>query len=567
MKELCCLSFPLRVPVVPVLISWMRNVLSKVALLALGCVVSFPMEAQAQVPGRLFSQSGAGFGGIIAFNPDGGSSFNLTPHTFVGATNYNTDQRSYTSSPSISDDGRIMAVVSNRATGGLATNYFIHVLNGDGTGIRQITFPYFGGNTDDAPVISPDGTKVAFISRRATDTLYNGEIVRSPQLFIVSTDGSNLTQVTSGTDRINPGDFPPVQTYGADWAPDSQKLAYRGIRIIRPIGADPYYTQVVGVIDLQAHTDTILFGTGSTGNSASVDWSPSGRYIVAGHGGEAQGAPAGRILIYNTQNGLLTEDFRTGNFAQAAGGIRVAPDDSFYVVAYADSSFTPGYRLVSLEAPNEIRSYPFGIAGTPFYWQPGPNWPTPVRLVAEPAYREIPRGYNGFLQVNAALYGHDGSVMSRMAAQWDDIESGNFTTQLSQWGDLRDDPGRSGGFTRFRASNGGLTADLIVQNGRAKIVFDNPRVFNFGTEWEIRVRTRNIGDAQVGFGQPSYPVATLSGAPVNNPGYSIAIAPNNGADVILYIAKNQTSSGPKILSLRGAYPGGSYGASLRVTIP
>ncbi|HWN95452.1 MAG TPA: hypothetical protein VNT99_10500 [Methylomirabilota bacterium] len=524
-----------------------------------------PKVVEAPVPGRLFSQSGAGYGGIVAFNPGGSFGFQLTPHTFVGSAFYGNDQRSYTSFPSISDDGRIMAVTSNRRTGGLADNYFIHVLNGDGSNIRQITFPYFGGYTDESPVISPDGTKVAFISRRGTNVSYQGEIVRNRQLFIIDTDGSNLTQVTSGDVRINPGDNPSVETFAVDWAPDSQRLVYRGSRIVNNAGTLIYHP-VIGIINLQTDTDTVLFWTGSTGQSYGLDWSPSGKYIVGGYGGEAQGAPAGRIYIYNTQTSALTEDFRVGNAGQGAGTIRVAPDDSFYIVPWADGSFTAGYRLVSLEAPSEIRSYPFPIAGVPFYWQPGSNWPAPSRLVAEPAYREIPRGFDGLLQVNAALYGADGSVLSRMAAQWDVIENGG--TYFSPWGDLKDYPGSPGGYSRFRADNAGFTADFVVQNGKARMIFDNPRVYDNGTEWRIDVRSRNIGDGQVGFGANHTPLATLSGVPMSNPGYSMAILPNSTLDVPLFtIPKNQTSSGSKILRLHGAYPGGSYASSLRVTIP
>ena len=76
----------------------------------------------------------------------------------------------------------------------------VYVMNVDGTGLQQLTQHRA---EDDAPAWSPDGQKIAFVSYR--NVLDGG-------IFIMNTDGSNITELTNSGE-----DYP-------SWSPDGAQL-------------------------------------------------------------------------------------------------------------------------------------------------------------------------------------------------------------------------------------------------------------------------------------------------------------------------------------------------------
>jgi len=177
---------------------------------------------------------------IVKTNPDGTNSVNLTD---LGSA-----QIAY---PSVSSQTGMIAFQSGsiQLTPPLAGRYDnrIFVMNGDGSGVRQLTFypgtGDYGDSADYNPVISPDGTKVAFISKRAVQnyTCRNTGVIRtSPEVFIVNVDGTNLQQVTStdvkDTTQAPPGDsfsgacYDANNNYAVAWSSDSKQLAVLGPR-------------------------------------------------------------------------------------------------------------------------------------------------------------------------------------------------------------------------------------------------------------------------------------------------------------------------------------------------
>jgi Tol biopolymer transport system component len=106
---------------------------------------------------------------------------------------------------SISDDGSRLAFAGL----GLNSQIWAQAVTRDGTAAgpaRALTEDRSRRNS--VPVISPDGTKVAYTSSR------QGE---GPNVWLMNVDGSQPVQLTSGSD------------YGAqaDWFPDSRRLAYK----------------------------------------------------------------------------------------------------------------------------------------------------------------------------------------------------------------------------------------------------------------------------------------------------------------------------------------------------
>ena len=192
-------------------------------------------QAQSAGPGRILSSSGTGVGGLIAFNTDGSNLINLTANTFdqTGCTN---DVQSKSTHPSVAQNGRI-AFASTRDG---SSRFRIFVSEGDGTGLRQLTTSA-GAVLDNGevvhdfnPVISPDGSKVAFISRRNAPA-QNRSI---QNIFLVNTDGSGgVQQVTFP--QTQAGDTLPRSTIAsAVWSPDGARLAFRGQRLA-PTGNPP----------------------------------------------------------------------------------------------------------------------------------------------------------------------------------------------------------------------------------------------------------------------------------------------------------------------------------------
>ena len=96
------------------------------------------------------------------------------------------------SAPSISDDGSKVAF-----EGYVGKDREIFVINSDGTGLRQLT-----DNTEDdwAPAISGDGSRIAFQRTEYQEMTSNPKPIR-PQVYVVNSDGTGLTQLTDDYER------------------------------------------------------------------------------------------------------------------------------------------------------------------------------------------------------------------------------------------------------------------------------------------------------------------------------------------------------------------------------
>jgi Tol biopolymer transport system component len=86
-------------------------------------------------------------------------------------------------------------------------NWIIYVMNADGSGVTPISPE---GGDDTAPVWSPDGQKIAFVSRRDGNR----------EIYVMDSDGQNLANVT----RHPADDWTPA------WSPDSSRLAFSSFR-------------------------------------------------------------------------------------------------------------------------------------------------------------------------------------------------------------------------------------------------------------------------------------------------------------------------------------------------
>lgn len=168
---------------------------------------------------------------IYVMNADGSSQRRLTRNAF------------YDGAPVWSPDGQRIAFVSKRDG-----SQEIYVMNADGSGQRNLTQGPGGGSS---PAWSPDGQRIAFRSLRDG----NGEI------YVVNTDGRNVRRLTRNPDS----DGGPV------WSPDGQKILFVRAEFRRG-NSEIFVTNADGSGQRNL--------TRNPAPDGSPAWSPDGRKIV-----------------------------------------------------------------------------------------------------------------------------------------------------------------------------------------------------------------------------------------------------------------------------------------------
>jgi Tol biopolymer transport system component len=192
----------------------------------------------------------------------------------------------------LADDAGVIVFESDRDG-----DFELYAMNGAGGGLRQLT-----SNTwpDTAPAISPDGTRIAYVSQPAgVDT--------PPRICVMNADGTEPVLITPDT----------VVASGPSWSPDGSRLGYTryewggGAEVctMKPDGTD--IRCLTGGFDL-----------------ASMDpvWSPDGTAIA--FTARLNGTAGTRIFLMNqdgTVLGRLTADsFTEGHPSWAPDGSRIA---------------------------------------------------------------------------------------------------------------------------------------------------------------------------------------------------------------------------------------------------
>ncbi len=172
---------------------------------------------------------------IYVMNNDGTQQVRLTNNTDTDCL------------PAVSPDGRKIAFVSKQTTSG---NVYIKIMNADGTEqteLTQISSSTYLWHADRSLSWSPDGRKIAF------DSEY--------EIFTINVDGSNRTNLTNNPAR----DFAPA------WSPDGSRILFvsypnGGRARLHTMNADGSDVRalpsVVGLVDY------------------SPEWSPTGNQIA-----------------------------------------------------------------------------------------------------------------------------------------------------------------------------------------------------------------------------------------------------------------------------------------------
>jgi Tol biopolymer transport system component len=158
---------------------------------------------------------------IWLMNSDGSGQTALT-----NLTSY--DARSF--DPRWSPDGSAVVFSSSRSLDGsdaVNTNGTINiwVMQSDGTGVRPLTRLTAAGADCGLASWSPDGTTLAFESARALDGADAASANQTVNIWVVSADGGSPTYVTNLTAA-------GASSHHAAWSPDGSKLAFDSRRSI-----------------------------------------------------------------------------------------------------------------------------------------------------------------------------------------------------------------------------------------------------------------------------------------------------------------------------------------------
>ncbi|HEX8097014.1 MAG TPA: LamG-like jellyroll fold domain-containing protein, partial [Pyrinomonadaceae bacterium] len=157
--------------------------------------------------------------------------------------------------------------------------------------------------------------------------------------------------------------------------------------------------------------------------SDSLDWSPDGRYIGILWGGEAQGAPPRRVIIYDLQT-LIDGKPARGDLLQGAGLnltglLRFSPDSQRFVVGHiTDFNFSQG--VLTFVGVNGSGRTDVKVPGwnpyDPIWWQPGAPIPAPERMEVTPDPITVWAGKS--VQMTPTLFDAQGNVIVRAAGAW-----------------------------------------------------------------------------------------------------------------------------------------------------
>lgn len=236
---------------------WLAPIASLLAVL--GLLVALPVSLLAVHPQAAQASVTAG---AIVFEQDKVGPPNYQPTIESRASNGTLVDLSYGSGgnadqfPDVSPDGSKIAFIGDRpdVDNGNYNSPVLMVMNSDGSGQTELVVPTSTGELDDSPVWSPNGTQIAFGQEFDNNKHY---------VAVINADGTGEKTLSSaGNEAFNP-----------TWSPNGSMIAYESITVPASGRTQLYIMNANGSnVHSIANSDT-------TFNDHAPTWSPTGKVI------------------------------------------------------------------------------------------------------------------------------------------------------------------------------------------------------------------------------------------------------------------------------------------------
>jgi hypothetical protein len=288
----------------------------------------------------------------------------ITPITLNTATGLDS------TGATVSADGSKIFYYSKQALNGAwngtgTLSYNIWVMNADGSNRIALTQNTLANLDSTNPMISPDGTKVAFVSKTAIAGTWDGAGALSPNVWIMKSDGTGLLALTQNTSASLDSAY-PVFSPDSSHISFASKTALNGTWNGAGTASKNYWT-----IKVDGSVMTALSSNTLVNRDAGISmYTPDGTQIITASPTALDGSwngtiPANNIWIMNadgsnrqalTHNTVAGGSLASTNGSVSPDGTRITFQSKTALDGTWDGTGTAQYNLwiMNLDGTNRV---------------------------------------------------------------------------------------------------------------------------------------------------------------------------------------------------------------------